>query len=152
MSIVEISENLEDIDYKKFDGITLQKAADYQQRAKVLLDAATAIKSHYQKIYDHLRLTRVPESMDAEDVNTVTFKEIGRVTLTSDIFASIIKDKKDEAWDWLRDNNHGGIIRETINAGTLKAALKAMIQKGEMPPKDLFKITPFSRASITKVK
>lgn len=148
-----ISKHVPDsIDYESFEGMSIQQAAAAQQDIKDAFDAAGAIKSHFQKIYDHLRLTRIPEIMDGDGINTITLKDIGRVTLTSDIYASIPADKKDESWDWLRDNDHGGIIKETINAGTLKATLKSIIKKGEILPEGLFKVTPFSRASITKIK
>jgi len=148
---MNIPENLE-IDFKDYEKLTLIEAVEAMNEMRKQLDSFGEVKSYYQKIYDHLRMTRVPEIMDNDAINTITFDDIGRVTLTSDIYASIPTERKDDAWDWLRDNNHGGIIKETINAGTLKATLKVIIKKGELLPPDLFKVTPYSRASITKVK
>ena len=54
--------------------------------------------------------------------------------------------------DWLVLNGAGDLIQETVNASSLKAAIKAWIKKGAPPPDTLFKITPAPLVSITKVK
>lgn len=54
--------------------------------------------------------------------------------------------------DWLVLNGAGDLIQETVNASSLKAAIKAWIKKGAPPPETLFKITPAPLVSITKVK
>jgi hypothetical protein len=143
---------MNEIDYMLYEGMTLQQVAARMQELKNKLDEATDIKTSLQKEYDHVRMNVIPGILDDQGVSTITLDDIGRISLTSDIFASIPSEFKDQAWDWLRENGHGDIIKETINAGTLKAVLKAVITKGEQLPEGLFKVTPFSRASITKVK
>lgn len=54
--------------------------------------------------------------------------------------------------DWLVLNGAGDLIQETVNASSLKAAIKAWIKKGTPPPDVLFKVAPAPLVSITKVK
>lgn len=137
--------------YDSMEGKTLIELATKMNEIRMLLDEAKAVKVDLQKKFDALRLNLVPSAMDDDGITSMNVDGIGRVGLTSDIYASIPAEHREEAWGWLRDHRHGGIIKETINAGTLKATLKAIIKKGEETlPEDLFKVTPFSRASITK--
>lgn len=136
--------------YEQLENMDTLELINVMNIIRVGLETATEIKTNLQKKYDALRLNLVPSAMDDDGVSNITVEGIGRVGLTGDIYASIPADKKPEAWKWLRDNNHD-IIKETINAGTLKATLKAIIKAGEEEiPEGLFKITPFTRASITK--
>lgn len=137
--------------YKSVEGLTLIEVSAIMNDMRIKLDAAKDVKTKYQKKYDALRLNIVPPLMDDEDITSITIDGIGRVGLTSDIYASIVSGEKEKAFSWLRENRHGDAIQETVNSGTLKALLKGIIKKGEeVIPEDVFKVTPFSRASITK--
>ena len=119
-------------------------------RVKGELDACKLLKAKLEKEHDRLRISAIPEEMDNRTINSITFDGIGRVTLTADVHASILAENRSEAYEWLEENGHGGIIKDTVNAGTLKATMKVCLKKGEkIPP--CIKVTPFSRASITKV-
>lgn len=136
-----------------YDSMSLKELSEEMKKVAEDLEKAKTIKTELQKIFDHLRLNKIPEKMDEEDIKSVTFPDIGRVGLTADLYASIPADKKEDAHKWLRENNLGGIIVETVNAQTLKATMKSILKKGEIViPEETFKVTPYSRASITKVK
>jgi len=137
--------------YNAMEGNSLLQLAEVMNDVRRELDHAKAIKTALQKKYDALRLNLIPTAMDEDGISNVTIEGIGRLGLTSDIYASTPASKRDESWEWFRNHGHGDIIRETINAGTLKATLKAIMKKGDTEiPEDLFKITPYTRASITK--
>jgi hypothetical protein len=53
-------------------------------------------------------------------------------------------------YEWLRTSGFDDLIVETVNSSTLKAWCKEQQKMGKAPPDDLIKITPFTRASITK--
>ena len=137
--------------YDSMEGKTIFELAAEMNDIRLLLDTAKEVKTSLQKKYDALRLNLVPSAMDDEGVTSINIDGIGRMGLTADLYASIPADQKPEAYEWLRDNQHGDIIKETVNAGTLKATFKAIIKKGEETiPENIFKVTPFSRAAITK--
>lgn len=102
--------------------------------------------------HDWLRLNTIVQRMEDEGITTITVDGVGRVSLQGDLYARIPADKRALAFEWLRDNGHGDVITETIPAPTLKAMAKELLKKGETLPKDMFKITPFSRAQLTAKK
>lgn len=76
---------------------------------------------------------------------------VGRVSVSYRFSASILDGKKPEAFTWLRDNNHGGLIQETVNSSTLSAFAKELIEKqGKELPLDVFKTGTMPYTSITK--
>lgn len=125
-----------------------------------LVQAMSALrgkKDEYEEVlktinqhYDFLRYVVVPQRFDDEGLQNMKLEGIGRVSLTSGLYVSIKADKKQDAYEFLSDTGHGGIITNTINAQTLAATIKSMIQKGEEVPDTLFTVTPWTRASITK--
>lgn len=150
MEPVETTENRR----KKFEGMTLLQVSASFKEVGAKVAKLKRIKAEFEKEKKFLAETLIPELMDEEGITNVTFDDIGRVTLTSDVYARIPKEKREGAWKWLREHKLGDIIVETINAGTLKATIKKLMKDPtkEQPPEDLFSVTPFSRASITKVK
>lgn len=137
--------------YKSFDGLSLTDISRAMNDTRVALDAATVVKKDLQEKYDILRLSIVPSAMEEQEITNLTVEGIGRVGLTSDIYASLPAGNREQGYTWLKENGLGDIIRPTINAGTLKATIKALLKKGEIIlPEGVFKVTPFTRASITK--
>lgn len=102
------------------------------------------------KEYDFLRLNLIPNRFEEEGIEGLKVEGIGRVSLTGDMYVSLVKEHRDEAYQFFRDLNMGDLIQETINSSTLKAAIKGMIKKGEEIPEEFVKVTPFTRASITR--
>lgn len=93
----------------------------------------------------------LPQLMDDEGVTNVTIEGIGRVSLQSGVFASIVKANETEAFEWLRATGKESLINETVNASMLKAAAKEWLKSGEPIP-ECIKITPYTAAVITKTK
>jgi N12 class adenine-specific DNA methylase len=137
--------------YKEIEGLNLTYKIKVMNQLRLEKEALKTRKTIIEAKYDAIRLNVIPSAMEELDISTVSVDGVGRVSLTPDIYCSIPQVSKMGAWTWLRQNGHGGIIMETINAGTLKATLKSIIKKGkEVLPPTLFKVTPFTRASITK--
>lgn len=133
--------------YKPLATLDIIRAMDEQRKLKEdLEDQLKAIN----KEYDFLRLNMVPARFEEEGIENLKVEGVGRVSLTGDMYVSILSDHKDEAYEYFRDIGKGSLITETINSSTLKATVKAMIKAGEEVPESLIKVTPFTRASITK--
>lgn len=133
------------------EGMGIAKAARVQNQLRNVLEKADQIKTHIQKIYDFMRYTRVPEIMDAHDMESVRIEGVGRVYLLSDVNVSTKVGMKELAIDWLIENGFGDIVQETVNSSTLKAVIKKeVIAKGKEVPEEFFNVSPFTRAQITK--
>jgi len=132
------------------EDMTIAEVASLQKTLKEITDDAGEIKTELQKTYDFIRYVRVPAIMEREDVESVKIEGVGRMYLLSDYNMSIKKGQKEPAIEWLIENGLGDIVQETVNASTLKAALKGVIKNGVEIPEDMFNISPFTRAQITK--
>lgn len=136
----------------KYEGKTtlelVAAMADYGQQKDDLKDQLKGVNAEY----DFLRLKAVPDAFERDNIENLKVAGIGRVSLTGDMYVSIVKSKTEEFFQWLRDKGSGSLIKETVAPSTLKASMKAWMKKGEAPTDLLVKVTPFTRASITKTK
>lgn len=106
--------------------------------------------SEINKRIEILARQEIPNAMDETGIHNVNFEGIGRVSLRADVFASIAADNKEAAYEWLEATGRGSLVKPTVNSSTLRAAVKAWIQEGEQIPEDLFKITPYTQATLTR--
>lgn len=131
-------------------GIDLQRAAALMKRLDIELELTSNKKSVLQSAYDHVRLALIPGIMEELGINSATVEGIGRVALTSDAYVSVPASARADFQQWLVDNGFDDLLTQTVNASTLKAWVMSRIRTGqELPP--IVKVTPFTRASITKV-
>lgn len=98
--------------------------------------------------YDVLRMEIIPEKMDNDGVENIKFDGIGRVSLTADMFVAV--SDKSGLFEWLNEENLGDLIQPTVNSSTLKAFVKRRMADGKEVPAEFLRVTPFTRASITK--
>ena len=99
-----------------------------------------------------MKLSReqVPDVMRAHNIRTVTIEGVGRVSLGTRWSASM--PDKAAGFEWLRANEHGGVIQETVNAQTLGALAKELNNDGTELPAPTFTTNIMTYTSITKVK
>lgn len=132
----------------------IKRLAARMKHLESMYDLLEAVRKEMNNEYDMIRLKSLPDLMAEEDIRTMTIEGIGRVQLGSDVYASIVGDKKEPAYKWLRDHNYGDLIQETVNSSTLKSFVKEyqqnMEEGKEELPAELFKVQPFLRVSIVK--
>lgn len=149
--MVEIVEDFtarEFSDYCEAEKLSAVEIAQLQHQLQKANEQADTVKKTVGKVFDHTRTFLLPARMEEEGISGFKIKGVGRVNLTSDMRVSM-KDKE-AGYAWLEENDHGDLVTETVNASTLKALLSRMIRDGKEVPEDIFKISPFDRASITK--
>ena len=102
------------------------------------------------QIEERLSREQVPDVMRAHNIRNVTIEGVGRVTLGTRWSASMLD--KQSGFEWLRQNGHGGVIQETVNAQTLGALAKELNNDGIDLPQPIFTTNIMTYTSITKVK
>lgn len=132
--------------------LQLTMLAKRMRQLDELHDALDIVRKALNSEYDIIKLKQLPDLMNEMELRTFTVEGAGRVQLGGDVYASIAADNKEKAYEWLRENNYGSLISETVNASTLKAWCKEGTEQGREMPEELFKITPYTRASLVKVK
>lgn len=142
--------------------LPLGDACDLVSDFKVIMDGlggdsgtVAAIKGRLS----YLREVTMPEILTAAKVKTFNTDRF-RVTKTTKLMASVNPDAgfhtegefagQPKAWDWLRENGHDALIKPTVNASSLSAVAKEMIENGSELPEDLFRVHTKEAISITK--
>lgn len=135
--------------YPEYDDLSITELALELADLKDKVEEADRKKKDLQKKFDYLRHNKIPTKMDDEGLSSVRVKNLGTLSLQPDAWTQTVNS--DELLKWLIQNGHEDLIKETVNPSTLKAFAKQQIKNGEeLPPDDIFKFTPFTRASITK--
>jgi len=137
--------------YTKFEGMSAVELASMMSSLADRISKLNEAKRVLQADYDAIRKHALPDAMDSEGLNNMSVVGVGRVSLRSDLYATIPAANKPAAFDWLRGTGHGGVVREEVHTGTLKALMKSLIREGkELPPEDLIRVTPYSMAVLTR--
>jgi hypothetical protein len=102
------------------------------------------------KIEETLSREQVPDVMRAHGIKSTNIEGVGRVSLGTRWSASM--PNKEMGFDWLRANEHGGVIQETVNAQTLGALAKELNSEGKELPAPVFTTNIMTYTSITKAK
>jgi hypothetical protein len=115
---------------------------DVNEEIKIVKDSLELV----QKRMSHVD---IPDHFKQEKIKTATYDGIGRVSIGHLWGCSIIN--KPVGFNWLRENGHGGLIIETVNASTLAAFAKNLMEtEGKHLPQDKFNTSINPYTSITK--
>lgn len=141
-----VRDNVPDIAAKAPMGRAVDVAAHLSKTADFLEESIKAFKAEIAKMKE----VHLPERFDNEEVSTFN-TETFRVTKSTRTYASIIGDQ-DAAFDWLRANDYGGLIKPTVNASSLSAAAKELMENGKELDDELFRVYNKNGVSITVKK
>lgn len=84
-------------DWKRISEELAEKSKDAAERATYLAEIV------------------MPEAMDELGVSAVTLSNGQKIVLDAQLYASIPGSNKEQAHGWLRDNNHGDLIKTELN-------------------------------------
>lgn len=124
----------------------VSKLMDLEKEAATHAAAAKTLKAQI----DRLKMGVLPDKMNAEEIQTVNLKGIGRLSNTSQMRVSAVAGTQPQLFTWLEDNGYGALIGTTINSSTLKAFIKERIAAGEEYPDELINMHSFEQVTLTK--
>lgn len=138
------------------ESMDLEKAADmaqvlvhYQTTKELYAELDSARKTLHHRI-DGMEKAGIPKMMEAQGVDKVAVPEIKRSFYVLTKHSASMVDKL-LGMEWLRGNDLGETISETVNAGTLAKVLKEYIlETGKEPPEDAFKLTKYNTIGSSK--
>jgi len=147
-----LADKSEDYLKKVEDDLTL-KPADMAKAYWAVSTLHDDLKKQLTRIYhvmNALDKNVLPKLFDHHGVDMVRIPELGRsFSLRQMTTASMLE--KEAALAWLRDNGHGDLIQETVNAGTLASFIRNMIlEQGVEPPEELFKVNSYKTIGSNK--
>ena len=93
----------------------------------------------------------IPDKMADEDISTFTSRLGYRVTVSQRFSASMLD--KERGFDWLRAHDLGDLIQPTVNAQTLSAQARRLVEEENIElPEDIFKTSIAPYVSVTAVR
>lgn len=91
----------------------------------------------------YLEKSLIPRMLEASGMDKVRVPELKRSFYKVDKYSTKVHDK-DGLWEWLRENQAGDLITETVNAGTLTSFLKEkLLEEGIEIPSELAELTSY---------
>ena len=116
------------------------------------MDYHKAEESRVRKFFDALSTQVIPEKLAEDGMQGIKLADgAGRIELRPNAYCSIKAGQGQALQNWLNENEFGDIIKETVNASTLKSFVKTQIENGELtPPESIVNYQPYVRATIVK--
>ena len=102
--------NVEDSGLSKVSAL----AEQIQNKKAEITAAESALKEQKEELRN-LEEHELPNLMAEIGVNSFTLSDGSAVEIKPIYAAHISKEKQEKAWQWLRDNGHGDIIKNTVS-------------------------------------
>lgn len=134
------------------DKMTIEEAVKFYFQLKSAYDLLDGERKRVYNTLDALNKAVLPDRLDDAGMDLIRLPELERsFYIVPKMSASIVD--KEKGYAWLIKNNLGELITETVNAGTLAAAMKKMIEeKNTQPPEDIIKLSPYRTIGSSKYK
>ena len=133
----------------------LSKLVEGMSHARIAFDDCEVLLKECRETLRIYEEEKIPEAMIALGVSEITLTNGRKLSIQKQYFAKIPQNKKEEAHQWLIDNNLGSLIkkevitREGVHHLTLKALVKERFEQGADIPEDLFGIYVKNTTKIT---
>lgn len=151
----EMSEQLKDaldtliiLNADDYRSAPLQEIARVMKKLQDLHEAFDESKKRIGVLFDDVRVKYLPAKMDEEDITSFKVDGLGTVSLTDDLRVKVLDHSKE--FEWLEEIGSGDLISSTVNAQSLKALIRRRLVAGIDVPQDIFEVSTFTRASVTK--
>jgi len=107
---------------------------DLADRLKSLKAEKKALNSRLKEVNQEIEATENGLVASMVDEEMQNFNRAGYLFyLRTDTFVRPIPDRKAELYEWLKDNDHGALVYETVNANSLRAFVRELNENGELP-------------------
>ena len=135
-----------------YDTMEIADIAKRYWRMKNMHDALKKQVTRLYHIVNSLDKGIFPAQLEKRDLDMVRVPELERsFSIRTNTSASMID--RDAGMKWLRENGHGDLIQDTVNAGTLASfARNLQIEHGIDLPDEIFKVTTFNSMGSAKYK
>lgn len=129
---------------------TLVELAKLQNDTKQKIDDIKGALTLLTSFYELLRKYHVPNAMEEQGIKNISIDGVGQVVNSKSYYVSIESDRQEDAYNWLRDNGHGLLIKETVNNNSLRALLTDYINNGGDINENIFRVHEYHLTKIVK--
>lgn len=117
---------------------------------KELSDALELIEAYTKilnSVYSDISEQILPKLFEGLDVDSIKAHN-RQFILNNRTFFSIPQEKQSEGYKWLKEHGYGMLVKDSVNAQTLSAAMNEYVdEKGEYPPEEA--MTKYSKKYIS---
>jgi hypothetical protein len=132
--------------YEKYDEMSLIELGQSMEEIRAKLDDAKAAATLLEKEYDFIRTVKIPPKMEEEGLANFRLKSGRGVRVQDEVFVSLPSPNFFTFKSFLQEQGDDGIIKETINAQTLKSYITGRIKEGKEYPAELVNVTVVPKA------
>lgn len=129
------------------------KPADLAKNFFYVKEEYDRMEKARKRIYavkDTLDKFLLPNVLEANGTDMIRVPEIAR-SFSIRMMSSASMLDKERGFEWLREQGHGDLIQETVNAGTLSSFFRnLLLEEGIEPPDDIFKVSTYKSMSVNK--
>jgi len=105
----------------------------------------------FMQMYEILNKVTLPRLLETEGVTNVPLAEGFRVQMAAPFYASVKKGQTQAAYEWLRANGLGDLIKDNVNSSSLGAGLKGLLEEKNIEaPDDIFTADYVPSMSVVK--
>jgi hypothetical protein len=113
------------------------------------IEALEATLSQKKESKKQLEEREIPELMERAEIEKITFQGIGTIYLKTEPKASVLKENEPVFFQWLKDNGHGDIVKETVHHRTLSSWAKEVLEQG-LPVPEIVQVFHQTKAVLRK--
>lgn len=132
------------------DKMSLADAAENYVVLKNLDERLEEVAKRLGKIVEHIKTKTMPTLFERDKLTSCNTKLGYRVAVSMLTRATMVD--KEGGKKWLRDNGLGDIVTETVNASTLAATARTLLEDGKELDPILFSVVLMPTTNVTKVK
>jgi hypothetical protein len=140
------------LDMSKELGHKSTDLAPIYRRVRDAVENVQEVMKQFVALTEIMNKHIIPEAFERDNITTLTTSEGDRVTTTTKVFASILAENREEAYEWLRNNDYGDVIKETVNASTLSSLAGELLAENKELPDDIFNTAIVPQTSLTRAK
>ncbi len=150
--MADLAQRSEDYLKQVEEDLTL-KPADLAKTYWLVSELHDSLKKQLTRLYhvvNAMDKAVLPRLFEHHGVDMVRIPELGRSFSIRQMTTASMLDKEG-AMAWLRNNGHGDLIQETVNAGTLASFIRNLqLEQGIDPPEELFKVNSYKTIGSNK--
>ena len=113
-----VSEELHTLGDKSLSGVSrlAKQLSEAQQKVEQIQELLNVWKGAAREIAEQA----LPDAMSELNLSELTLNDGSKITISKFYSASIPKDRADEAFTWLVDNNHGDLIKNQVSVNFVR--------------------------------
>lgn len=134
----------------------MERDADVQTMARAFVvlhrlnDRIKEPASLFSVAWERWKTEIMPKAIEDSGQAHIPLREGFRVGVSALLRASIKEGMKADAFAWLKKHKLGDLIQPVVNAGTLSAAAKHLMEENKELPEEFFNVQTVDNTSVTK--